>query len=54
MTDPHVPYALGTAFTRRRFLQASAVAAAAASLPLPMRPALAGGDGCDPFDTRGA
>ena len=52
MKDPHevaqhpIPH-----LTRRRFLQASAVAAAAASLPFKLPAALAGDGGCDPFDT---
>ena len=51
MTDPHAHDPLGSALTRRRFLQASAVAAAAASLPFKLPEALAGEGGCDPFDT---
>jgi len=50
MTDPRVPDPLIRPLSRRRFLQASAVAAAAASLPFKLPSALAGG-ACDPFDT---
>ncbi len=51
MTDPHVPDPPTRAVSRRRFLQASAVATAAASLPFKLPSALAGQVGCDPFDT---
>lgn len=52
MTDPrddaHHPI---PPLTRRRFLQASAVATAAASLPFKLPAAMAGEGDCDPFDT---
>jgi hypothetical protein len=51
MTDPRVPDPVVRPLTRRRFLQASAVAAAAASLPFKLPAALAGDGACDPFDT---
>jgi hypothetical protein len=51
MTDPHVPDRPTHHVTRRRFLQASAVAAAAVSLPFKLPAAVAGDPGCDPFDT---
>jgi len=49
MTDTEHTQPEQHGLTRRRFLQASAVAAAAASLPI--ESALAGGGGCDVFGT---